>query len=149
VSDGTRAKVEGYLAGHAVMTLATRGARGPWAAAVFYAHEGTRFYFLSSPTSRHCTDLAADPRAAAAIHEDHRDWRDIKGVQLEGTVAEVDPREVPRVRALYGAKFPVIGAGAPAAIAAALARIRWYALTAEALHFIDNSVAFGHRTRVI
>ena len=35
-----------YLAGHHVMTLATQGADGPWAAAVFYASDGASLIFL-------------------------------------------------------------------------------------------------------
>ena len=33
-------EVAAYLAGHHVMTLATHGPEGPWAAAVFYAWTG-------------------------------------------------------------------------------------------------------------
>ena len=35
-----------------VMTLATGGDQGPWAAALFYVHEGFTLYFLSSPAIR-------------------------------------------------------------------------------------------------
>ncbi len=133
------------------MTLATAGPAGPWAAAVFYVNEGLRLYFLSSPGSRHCQDLSADPRAAATIQEDYRDWPEIQGVQLEGRVAPVADAELTRVRALYGAKFPVVAniAGAPPAVQAAFASVRWYALTPEALHFIDNSAGFGRRKRLL
>jgi uncharacterized protein YhbP (UPF0306 family) len=146
-----RTRVLEYLGGHQVMTLATAGPAGPWAAAVFYVHDGLRLYFLSSPTSRHGQNLAADPRAAAAIQEDYRDWPAIKGVQLEGRVAPVGDRELSGVRALYGAKFPVVGkiAEAPPAIVAALAKVRWYALTPEAVYFIDNSAGFGRRARLL
>jgi uncharacterized protein YhbP (UPF0306 family) len=146
-----RAKVLDYLDRHNVMTLATAGPAGPWAAAVFYVHDGFTLYFLSSPTSRHATDAAANPRVAATIHEDYRDWPQIKGVQLEGRVAEVADAELPRVRALYGAKFPVVGriAEAPPFLVAALARVRWYALTPDALFFVDNAAGFGRRSKVI
>jgi uncharacterized protein YhbP (UPF0306 family) len=149
VSVPVRRQVDEYLERHNVMTLATFGPGGPWAAAVFYVYDGLRLHFLSAPGSRHCEHLAADPRAAATIHEDYRDWQEIKGIQLEGTVAELQPGELSRVRALYGAKFPVVGSAAPAAIVAALAKVRWYALTPGALYFVDNSAGFGHRTRVI
>ncbi|APR05899.1 hypothetical protein [Thauera chlorobenzoica] len=35
-----------YLQRHHVMTLATHGAGGPWAAAVFYVNDGADLYFL-------------------------------------------------------------------------------------------------------
>lgn len=37
-----------YLEQHRVMTLATCGPDGPWAAAVFYVSVGSTLYFLSS-----------------------------------------------------------------------------------------------------
>jgi uncharacterized protein YhbP (UPF0306 family) len=151
VDEALRRKVLEYLAGHNVVTLSTTGPAGPWAAAVFYVNDGLRLYFLSSPRSRHAQDLAADPRVAAAVHEDYRDWPDIKGIQLEGRVAPVPESEIERVRALYGAKFPVVkdAPEAPPEIAAALAGVRWYALTPEALHFIDNSAGFGKRQQLL
>lgn len=151
MDEALRERVLAYLGAHHVLTLATAGPEGPWAAAVFYVHDGLTLYFLSSPTSRHAQHLAANPRAAAAIHEDYRDWPDIKGVQLEGRVAEVGEGEAARVRALYGAKFPVVGkiAEAPPFIVAALARVRWYALTPDAVHFVDNAAGFGRRARLL
>jgi uncharacterized protein len=150
VDEALRARALDYLERHSVLTLATAGPDGPWAAAVFYVNDGFRLFFLSSPRSRHAVNLAASPRAAAAIQEDYRDWPEIKGIQLEGTVAEVGGAELQAVRARYAAKFPVVGQAArmPPAIAAALAQVRWYALTPDALHLIDNSAGFGRRERV-
>jgi uncharacterized protein YhbP (UPF0306 family) len=151
VEDALRTTVLEYLARHNVLTLATVGPAGPWAAAVFYVNEGLRLYFLSSPRSRHAENLAADPRAAGTIQEDHHEWKEIRGIQLEGRVAPVPEPEVARVRALFGAKFPVVAniASAPPEVAAAFASVRWYALTPEALHFIDNSAGFGQRRRLV
>jgi uncharacterized protein YhbP (UPF0306 family) len=148
VSATLREQALAYLAGHNVMTLATTGPEGPWAAAVFYASEGFALYFLSSPASRHGRNLAARPAVAAAIQEDYRDWLRIKGIQLEGEahVLEGEPRE--RAAALYAAKFPVVGPDAPAEIARALSRVQWYRLAPARLLFIDNSRGLGHREEV-
>ena len=142
--------VTDYLAGHHVMTLATQGAEGPWAAAVFYAGDGCSLIFLSSPASRHCRNLVLDPRCAATIQEDYVDWAVIKGIQLEGRVEELQGPEEIRARKLYGEKFPVIGAGTKAvpAIAQALAKVRWFRLVPRSLCFIDNSQGFGHREEI-
>jgi len=142
--------VADYLAGHHVMTLATYGAAGPWAAAVFYASEGASLIFLSSPNTRHCQNLAQDSRCAATIQEDYREWPEIKGIQLEGRVIELQGEEAQRAQRLYGEKFPVVGplAKVPPAILKALARVRWYRLIPERFHFIDNSQGFGHRTEI-
>ncbi len=142
--------VADYLNRHHVMTLATIGADGPWAAAVFYVNAGDALYFLSSPSSRHCCNLAQDPRCAATIQDDVSDWARIKGVQLEGRAIEIAGEEELRARQRYGEKFPVVGrlASAPAAIVQALAKVRWYRLQAARMHFIDNGRGFGHREQV-
>lgn len=136
-----------YLAAHNVVTIATPE---PWAAAVFYVNDGFTLYFLSSPRSRHATRFGADARVAGTIQEDYADWRGIKGIQLEGTVREVEGVRVATARALYAAKFPIVADGAPGAraIAEALARIRWYELRPSALYFIDNARGFGHRDAI-
>ncbi len=150
MSDELHARVQSYLRAHHVMTLATHGDEGVWAAAVFYANDGYSIYFLSSPSSRHCGNLAANPRASAAVHEDYADWREIKGVQMEGIAVALAGDEEQKARRLYGAKFPIVGKleQAPAAIVKALAKVRWYKLVPERLYFIDNSAGFGHRDEI-
>jgi uncharacterized protein len=145
--DALQARIQAYLEARSVATLATSGEDGPWAAAVFYVSRGFTLYFLSSPTSRHCRNLDLYPRVAAAIHEDTSDWQTIKGVQLEGTAAEIDGEEQAEARRLYGAKFPLVGSPdtAPAPIAEAMARVRWYRVVPDRLFFIDNAAGFGHR----
>lgn len=139
--------VADYVAGHHVMTLATQGAGGPWAAAVFYATDGDSLIFLSSPSSRHCRDLAQDPRCAATIQEDYGEWPQIKGIQVEGWARQLSGEEAVRAQRLYGAKFPLADrmTQAPPAIAAAMAEASWFRLEAERMYFIDNSQGFGHR----
>jgi uncharacterized protein YhbP (UPF0306 family) len=143
-------QVADYLAGHHVMTLATHGAEGPWAAAVFYANECASLIFLSAPTTRHCRNLAQDARCAATIQEDYREWSQIKGIQLEGRVVELQGDEEKHARRLYGEKFPIVGAVAviPPAIVKALAKVRWFRLLPERVFFIDNSNGFGHRDEI-
>lgn len=128
------------------MTLATQGDAGPWAAAVFYAVQGDDLIFLSSPATRHCIDLARDARCAATIQSQPEDWRSIQGVQIEGRVAELQGAALDAARDAYAARFPFVRpAGAPAAIVAALARVRWYRLRIARLWFIDNARGFGDR----
>ena len=139
--------VAAQLAAHHVMTLATIGADGPWAAAVFFAHEGAALYFLSSPSTRHCRNLAHDARCAATIQHDVADWAEVRGVQIEGRATRLAGDEARLAHRLYGARFPLVAdpARAPAAIALAFARIAWYRLDIERLHLIDNRLGFGHR----
>jgi nitroimidazol reductase NimA-like FMN-containing flavoprotein (pyridoxamine 5'-phosphate oxidase superfamily) len=59
-----------YLVRHHVMPLATHGSEGPWAA-VFYVRVGDDLIFLSSPSGRHCRNLALQPRCSATIRFRH------------------------------------------------------------------------------
>ena len=145
-----QAELIDYLARHNVATLATAADADLWAAAVFYVNDGFTLYFLSSPDSRHCRNLAQNPRVALTIQEDYSDWREIRGVQIEGEACAVSRDEEARARRLYGEKFPVVGAisQAPAAIVKALTKVRWYKVVPRHLYFIDNSACFGHREEV-
>lgn len=147
MSEALREEVLRQLADHHVMTLATAGADGLWAAAVFYANDGTDLYFLSSPASRHGIHLAEHGAVAATIQRDYADWPAIKGIQMEGEVALLGGAEETYAREVYARKFPLVGAlaRAPAVIVKALAKVRWYRLRPRRLFYIDNGKGFGHR----
>lgn len=150
MKNGLNERVQAYLRDHQVATLATHSGEDIWAAAVFYVNAGYALYFLSSPTSRHCVNLAQNPRVALTIQEDYADWLEIKGVQIEGFVSELSGEEEKLARRLYGQKFPIVGklAQAPEAIVKALAKVRWYKIVPLRLYYIDNAVGLGHRDEV-
>lgn len=133
-----------YLASHQVMTLATFGPEGVWAAAVFYASADFELYFLSAGHTRHAQNMAAEPRTAATIQEDYKDWPAIQGIQLEGEVRLLAGEERVSAVALYTDKFPFIAQAEPQ-IQKALSRVNWYKLTPDKFYFIDNSKGLGHR----
>ena len=145
-----REKTLAYLSDRNVMTLATIGPQGLWAAAVFYVNDGFTLYFLSAPTSRHSLNIEAQPTVSAAIQEDYKDWREIKGIQLEGEARRIEGAEQAAAIARYGLKFPIVGnlATAPAEIVKAMSRIAWYKVAPTRLYFIDNSLGLGHRDEV-
>jgi hypothetical protein len=146
----TRDKALAYLAAHNVMTLGTTGPEGPWAAAVFYASRDFDLYFVSSPKSRHAVDIERDGKAAAAIHEDYRDWRAIQGLQLAGTVRRLEGTEREAALACYRDKFAFLDnpSAALLPVLQALGKAACYRLTPSELHFIDNATGFGKRTDV-
>ena len=146
-----RQKALTYLATHNVMTLATSGVGEPWAAAVFYASRELELYFVSSPKSRHASHLQANPKVAAAIHEDYRDWRAIQGIQLAGSVERLEGVEREAALACYSEKFGFLKKADATLIAVveALGRAACYRLTPSELHFIDNATGFGKRTQVL
>ena len=147
-----------YLADHNVVTLATEGPDGRWAAAVFYVHDGWTLYFLSSPGSRHGRNIALHPAIAATIQEDYREWTEIRGIQMEGLAQRLSGAEEARAIECYSRKFPLIRPPAgpadavPAAsrqIQRAMSRIAWFRLVPSRLYFIDNSRGLGHRDEVL
>jgi uncharacterized protein YhbP (UPF0306 family) len=142
-----RDQVLNYLRHHQVMTLATCGAEGPWAAAVFYVNKEFALYFLSAGHTRHVQNLQQEPRVAAAIQEDYRDWPEIKGIQLEGIVDELSGQQRRQAQSLYERKYPFLKNADPQ-IRSGLARINWYRLKPTRLYFIDNSKGLGHRDAV-
>jgi uncharacterized protein YhbP (UPF0306 family) len=146
-----RSKALAYLETHNVMTLATCGPEGPWAAAVFYASRGFTLYFVSSPQSRHARDVAREPHAAAAVHEDYRDWQAIQGIQLSGLVERLDGAARDAALECYRAKFGFLNnpGAALAPVLAALGKAACYRLTPSELFFIDNAAGFGRRSSVV
>lgn len=135
-----------YLAQHKVMTLATHGPEGPWAAAVFYAEDKDGLIFISKPSSRHGRDLTAENHCAATIQSEVDDWRAIRGIQLQGSVELLADHALAGAQRRYSEKFPFARPeGAANALLTALAKVRWYRLHVQRLWFIDNALGFGHR----
>lgn len=142
-----RANALAYLAAHHVMTLATTGPDGVWAAAVFYASDGFDLFFLSAGHTRHSQNMAQNPNAAATIQEDYHDWPTIQGIQIEGDVQLLDGAARDEAIRLYQAKYPFVSPDNPA-LGPALAKVNWYRLRPRRLYFIDNRKGLGHRDEI-
>ena len=143
-----------YLHSHNTMTLATTQGDLPWAATVFFASEDFRLYFFSAPDSRHCQNVAANPRVAVTIQEDYRDWRKIKGIQLEGRVTLVDGIiEKARAMAIYARKYPGIiklfTDPASGVFHKAFLKVKFYCIETEKIFYIDNEQGFGNRQELV
>ncbi len=142
-----RGRALAYVAGHHVMTLATNGPLGLWAAAVFYAHDDFHFIFLSAGRTRHAQNMAAVSEVAATIQADYRDWPAIQGIQLEGTVEQLHGVRRAAAVARYVARYHFL-AQPVATLEAALQRVNWYELRPRRLYFVDNTLGFGHRDEI-
>lgn len=150
-TESLRQRILEYLAAHNSMTIASCQQDVPWAAAVFYVNDEFDLYFLSNPSSRHGTNIGANSVVSAAIHEDYRDWREIKGIQLEGRAERVrSPKLKLRFWQLYRKKFPFVEAFFKAGplremVQAKLGGIRLYRIVPQAVWYLDNDRGFGHR----
>ncbi len=125
------------------LTLATSGAGGsPHAAPVYFAAAETlRLYFFSDPQSQHSLDLTQDPRAAAAIYPECRDWQDIRGLQLQGEVHPVPPGpEWEAAWLLYATKFPFVSE-----LKTVVERNALYVFIPRWARLVDNRRGFGFK----
>lgn len=150
MSDVLKRQVLDYLASHNTMTLATCDGDAPWAATVFYASDDLKLYFFSSPESRHCLNLAANSRVAVTIQEDYKDWRLIKGIQLEGNVVSVDSvLEKAKAIAIYARKYPAViklfTDPTSGVYHKAFLKVKFYHVAPDRLFYIDNEQGFGKR----
>lgn len=136
-----------YLNAHTVVTLATHGPHGIWAAAVFYATDQFSLYFLSAEHTRHARNVAADPRVAATIQENYRDWPGIQGIQLEGVVSKLEGAARSAAITRYKEVYPFIAQPIPQLVRA-LKKVNWYRLDPKRLYFVDNTRGFGHRDEI-
>lgn len=155
--DQLRRDILEYLETHNVMTIASCAKDVPWAAAVFYASDGLDLYFFSNPRSRHGVNMAANAAVSAAIHEDYSNWREIRGIQLEGRAERLRGLKMQaRFWKVYTKKFPFVKeffrAGAMQemrkmreTVQRKLAGIRLYRIVPRAVWYLDNSRGFGHR----
>ncbi|HLN86385.1 MAG TPA: pyridoxamine 5'-phosphate oxidase family protein [Candidatus Limnocylindrales bacterium] len=150
MADNLKQQVVDYLKSHNTMTLATCVADLPWAATVFFASDDLKLYFFSAPESRHCQNLAANQRVAVTIQEDYKDWRRIKGIQLEGRVELVDGvLEKAKVMAVYAIKYPdvikLFTEPSSGVLHKAFLKVKFFCVVPERLFFIDNEQGFGKR----
>ncbi len=140
--------VREYLNRHNVLCLATSEAQQPWVAPVFYAVWQKSLVFLSASHTRHCRNLQKNPLASGSIQEDYSDWKDIKGIQLEGKVMQLESSDAVSALECYSAKFAITGPDAPVEITKALHKVSWFQLLPQRMYYIDNSRGFGNRDEI-
>jgi uncharacterized protein YhbP (UPF0306 family) len=148
--DELKQQVLNYLETHNTMTLGTSFNDVPWAATVFYASDHLRLYFFSAPDSRHCQNLAANPRVAVTVQEDYHDWRKIKGIQIEGNVILIHSvAGKAKAVAVYARKYPdvirLFTNPASGMFYKAFLKVKFYCVVPQKLFFIDNERGFGKR----
>ena len=136
-------RIAGFFAQCVSMTVATTSTRGsPRAADVYFvSDENLNLYFYSDPGSRHGRNIPRDPRVAVTIRSESMDWREVKGVQIEGAAARVDdPGEREKAWRLMCDKFPFYES-----FTDVVAHLEMYRITPQWIRWIDNSQGFGYR----
>src|SRR4030042_767782 len=137
------------------MTLSTAVKDVAWAAPVYYANLAFTFYFFSDPGSRHIQEALASRQAAAAIFHQSSTWREIRGIQMSGSLHPLS-LGLESVRALRASlkKFPfaqeffVFGEKLDLEGFAKTLRVRLYRFQPDLLYYMDNRIRFSFRERI-
>ena len=99
-----------YLKEHELMFLATASKTGnPHVSPMFYACEGKKIYFSAPPGSETDRNLKENPIAEIAVSETPKDWKQAKGLSIEGPVTELDGAEETHAGELFKARYPFLG----------------------------------------
>ncbi len=135
------------------LVLATADPR-PWAAPVYYVYQNGRFYFFSSPDSRHVKAALAAGTCAATLFCDSHDWRRIEGLQMGGRLLHVAVgSEALAVLRTYVAKFPTVRDLMADAVwdihqFLRLSRTQLYALVPDEVYYLNNRQGLGQRHEI-
>ena len=137
------------------LTLATADESGPWSAPVYCVCHRGRFYFFSSPQSRHIRQATDSGKAAASLFQAADSWQAIRGLQMVGALKRVQSMALSiKVIAKYLNRFAFVSELFPdnptPDLAAFFSRFkaRLYAFTPTAVDYIDNRSGFGTRQRI-
>lgn len=84
----TLERIARFVSEHHVLTLATAGEDGPYAAPLFYAYDAANlhFVFASDPDTKHAGQMRANGAVAAGIALETDTVGKIQGVQIRGNV---------------------------------------------------------------
>lgn len=131
-----------FLATRSTLTLATIGPDGaPLAAPLFFAaDQSLNLYFVSSPDSRHSLALATRLHVAVSVYTETWDWREIQGLQMEGTARSLARAARDAALAVYTAKFPFVAGMRPLLDAST-----FHSIAPDWIRWIDNTRGFGYR----
>jgi len=136
-----------YLVRHTTLSLATCHEGRPWSTDLFYASDDScQLYFVSSVTTRHSRHIAANPRVSVSISGECSDWKEIKGVQLDGVAGVVSEADRDGVIEMYLTKFPALKMLHQASeILSVFRESRFYQISPKWIRLIDNSKGFSHK----
>ena len=146
----------GLIDEQSTVTLATCREDVAWAAPVYYVFHKSAFYFFSDPASRHVVEALESGQASGAIHGFASGWQEIRGIQMTGCIETLsmglESAEVIRV---YLKKFQftkeLFTSGAALNLDAFTSRFRvkLYKFKSALVYYLDNSIRFGFRERVM
>lgn len=91
MKNSEKIKILNFLAEQKLMSLATTDGKTLWSATVYFLfdHE-LNFYFLSSPDTRHCKNIAKNTTVSLTVADSRQLPKDLKiGLQVSGNAKRV------------------------------------------------------------
>lgn len=124
------------------LTLSTLDPDGrPRATPLFFAFdEYAALIFLSDRETQHCHNLKRDPSVAAALYPEVGNWRELRGLQIQGLASVVPSDGRESALSLYSIRFPFVDA-----LAEVVAQSEVYRLSPTWVRLIDNRQGFGYK----
>jgi hypothetical protein len=148
-------RTESLIENESVLTLATAADHMAWAAPVYFVYLKSKFYFFSSPDSRHIKETLQSGQAAGTIFKPASAWQDIKGIQMTGIVETgINMLESMQAVRRYLKKFPFTTSffsekgNIDLDAFAKKFNVRLYRFLPECVYYMDNSIRFGFREEV-
>ena len=144
------------LSGQNTLTLATARGAVPWAAPVYYVNRSFDCCFFSNPDSRHIQEARDNRHVAGTVFAPTTTWQAIKGLQMSGEIQPLGPGlQAAQAIAAYLEKYPFtsefFSPGQLIDLAAFQRRfnVRLYRFRPEKAYYLDNSIAFGFRAKLL
>lgn len=144
--DGAGARIRSLLRRQSTLVLATADEHGvPHTAPLFFlAGDDLRLYWFSSRATRHSQNCARNPAASIAVFRNTSQWRQIQGVQMQGSVSVVADRTLrSAIRKKYCSRFQL-----DARFAVVLRLSSLYCFTPSWVRLIDNARRFGEKIEI-
>ena len=128
-------RIEKYIAGNKVLSIATSIHQQPWCASLFYAFDRgtTRFVFCSDNATRHLSESKVNPQVAGTINSGFRPVAKIRGIQFTGRFVRPVENEYDSLYDCYYARFP-FARDMPAPI---------WGIDVDYIKMTDNTLGFG------
>jgi len=137
------------------MTISTSQGNTPWAAPVYFAERKFHFYFFSDPSSRHIRETLESGKAAAAIFHQASTWKEIRGIQMSGSIKQVLPGlDAVRAVRVYLRKFPFTRDFFEPSLRVDLEsfiqkfHVRLYVFLPTLVYYQDNRIRFSFREMI-
>jgi uncharacterized protein YhbP (UPF0306 family) len=137
------------IANQKTLVLATCADNHPWAAPVYYVYLKSKFYFFSSPNSKHAENALKNEKNAASIFSDGDQLEQIEGLQIVGRI-EVVQKQMERIKvtAAYFKKFPFSRKVLAEKEIGGMdlgTKVTLYVLCPDEMYYTNNLMGFGSR----